>query len=126
LKEDDKSRNLINLASSEINKELLVNPNSNILLISFYISDVHQKDDTDIHNEISLLINKPVQIVSEIISPFTVIELMKSSQKVYSQRLHSMILAYVSGVNFVAIPYQDKCIELLEQMGHKNILDFKY
>lgn len=126
LREEEKTNSIKLLIQENINRELTASPDLNTLLISFYISDVHPQDDTNMNDQIAeKLIRKP-QIVREIISPFTAIEIMKISKSIFAQRLHSMILAHVSGKDFVAIPYQDKCIELLDQMDHKSIINFKY
>lgn len=121
VKERRKSLQIAKQLAAEIDKS----PHAHVVMLSFYISEQLEMDD-QVYNELIrdlLQSKKSVTIVSQTLSPFTVIRLMQKADQVYAERLHSMVLAYLAKVSFYGYSYQRKCTAFLEQINHSEFVE---
>ena len=125
VKEDEINSRLITKLALLIKEH--IDQGQQIVMSSFYISEVLGQDDLGLNREIkkALVDARNVAIVEEVLDPFVVIELMKQAKFVIAERLHSMVLAHKSGVDFLAISYQTKCLAFLEQIDHGNYIELE-
>lgn len=96
-----------------------------VLMASFQHADIYIRDDYKLNKHIQAHSKNPasIQVIEEMLDPFTTIELMKQAEFVITERLHSMVLADLAEVNFFGISYQRKCTAFLEQINHTNFVE---
>ena len=98
-----------------------------VLLASFQNSKLFLRDDY----RLNLAIKKrsknseKLHVISEMLDPFTTIELMKNADFLVAERLHSMVLANLSKTDFFGISYQRKCTAFLEQIEYSNFVELE-
>ena len=96
-----------------------------VLMASFQHADIYIRDDYRLNQYIQSRAKHPdrIQVIGEMLDPFTTIELMRRSHFLLAERLHSMVLANLAEADFFGISYQRKCTAFLEQIGHQNFVE---